>query len=256
MFCFILILITQHCGATSCDSTRDLWHVKMAENLPHEPQVLERLMTFCSEFGSLYDKIGRKEEGGMRNEGSRDLAVVKKKALPTFPDWSRPDAGMLLTYEIVNGKGTGEFVVEDLLERSPAAMCKDLIEIGDRVMEIDEVRLTGKSLTEANDLLSGKQNTVVGIKFFSFSKQREYMVRMVLKSHRSKLDWNMDKLGQKPRPFCPGGPAQNLSSMNDEERDRAFRTAVEASKRQDSLRGLRPNPSPPRGRFPESFRFL
>ena len=230
----------------------------MAAHEVKEPQFLEQLMNFFSEFGSLYDNVGRKEEGGFdgtTNEEKR-TSVVKVKGVPTFPDWSRPDAGILLTYEIVNGKGTGEFVVEDLLERSPAAMTKDLIAIGDRVMEIDEVRLTGKSLTEANDLLSGKQNTVVGIKLFSFSKQKEYTVRMVLKSHRSKLDWNMDKLGQRPRPFCPGGPGQDLSSMNDEERDRAFHIAVDASKRQDSLRGLRPNPSPQRGRFPESFRFL
>jgi hypothetical protein len=229
----------------------------MAENEAKEPEFLERLMTFFSEFGSLYDNVGRREDGGfygMRNEGKQQ-DVVKSKAAPNFPEWSRPDAGMLLTYEIVNGKGTGEFVVEDLLERSPAAM-GNLIAIGDRVMEIDEVRLTGKSLTEANDLLSGKQNTVVGVKLFSFSKQKEYTVRMVLKSHRSKLDWSMDKLGQRPRPFCPGGPGQDLSSMNDEERDRAFHIAVDASKRQDSLRGLRPDTSPPRGRFPESFRFL
>jgi hypothetical protein len=228
----------------------------MASHDVKEPQFLEQLLNFFSEFGSLYDNVSRKEEGDFHGVRNQERAPVVKAKAFSVPDWSRPDAGILLTYEIVNGKGTGEFVVEDLLEKSPAAMSKDLIAIGDRVMEIDEVRLTGKSLTEANDLLSGKQNTVVGIKLFSISKQKEYTVRMVLKSHRSKLDWDMDKLGQRPRPFCPGGPGQDLSSMNDEERDRAFLIAVEASKRQDSLRGLRPNPSPPRGRFPESFRFL
>ena len=234
-----------------------------------DPHLLDPLLNFFSELGSL-TRATRREDDAYYEPARRPVSDQQVKAVSKQNvEYSRADAGILLTYEILNGKGTGEFVVEDILDKSAAAMTK-LIDIGDRVIEIDEVRLVGKSLTEANDLLSGRHNTVVGIKLFSFSKKKEYTVRMVLKSHRSKLDWSMQKLqptqdfsiASPQSPYMPSISNNDLSSADDEERERALKIAKQFARQQASLQSSLPKFSAHNtstnssSKIPVSFRFV
>ena len=240
-------------------------------------EFLDPLVNFFTEVGSL-TRVTRKTEDSScqsnrpRKENADSKESSMKKSQLDISQYHRADAGLLLTYEIINGKGTGEFVVEDILDQSSLAMNPNLISIGDRVIEIDEVRLMGKSLAEANALLSGRHRAAIGIKLFSVSKNKEYNVRMVLRSHRSKLDWSMKnvKTTRDPNshaispkdPYCPSFTRQDIDTADDMERERALKVAAEYSKQQAELNSAVPRfsassaASSAPSKIPDSFRFV
>jgi hypothetical protein len=245
---------------------------------------LDPLMNFFAEVGSvaritrnpednIFDgkRSSRTQAGVPQNPNAQ--STTREVTDPPAEDYciTRADAGIMLTYEIVNGRGTGEFVVEDILDHSAAAMRSDFIGIGDRVIEIDEVRLFGKSLAEVNDLLSGRHLSVIVIKLFSINKSKEYSVRMVLRSQRSKLDWSIKgkKASQDPDgfiispkdPYSPSFTRRSLDVAAEIERDRALRVAAGYAQQQLAVNRAVPKlksstASTTPSKIPVSFRFV